>query len=124
MFDSSVIFVNIDTFEDWRSESLQIKKLFETQSLKRALSKNVSKKHSTKKKKLATQDVKVLIGYEDLYTSTRIYEDMTIFLVDKFLEYQKKSNIPKSQKITVITPFNKERAYLQNNLSVIFGLIF
>ena len=87
-------------------------------SLKRTLSTNETQKLSSKKREMS-KDMKILIGYEELYTSEKIYEDMTILLIDKFIEYQKFSgSVPSNQKVTLITPFNKEKNYLESHLQV------
>jgi len=90
-------------------------------TLDESLSQSVTKKWSSKKRGLKsdTTEIDLLFGYDDLYTSKRVYEDMAIFITDKFVEYSKKyvanRNLP-GDTVTLVTPFNKERDYLEKQL--------
>jgi hypothetical protein len=48
--DSSVIFLNMDSFEDWRSSSPFVKDLMGKKTLKESVSKKFTKKWSSKKR--------------------------------------------------------------------------
>lgn len=122
--DSSVIFLNMDSFEEWRSTSPFVKDLMGKRTLKESVSKKITKKWSSKKRsqKAHTSELNCLFGYDEIYCSKRIYEDMAIFITDKFVEYRKvlsRSNDPElpGDKVTLITPFNKEREYLEKQLA-------
>lgn len=90
-------------------------------TLDESLSQSVTKKWSSKKRSLKTDtnEIESLFGYDDLYTSKRIYEDMAIFITDKFVEYSKKfvaNRALPGDTVTLVTPFNKERDYLERQL--------
>ena len=117
-FPGSVIFVDIDSFEVWRSLSPFVKDLMGKKTLEESISQSVTKKWSSKKRSMKsdTTEIELLFGYDDLYTSKRIYEDMAIFITDKFVEYSKKSVASRSlpgDTVALVTPFSKERDYLE-----------
>lgn len=107
--------MNLDNFLKWKSGSQKVRDIKEKREEELKWRDKLNKE-SIKKGKSSSRK-STLITYDELYTSRKIYEDMAIFIIDKFLEYQKKTTrSSRKNRITLISPFNKEVNYLSKQL--------
>lgn len=116
-FKCSVTFVNIDSFEHWRNSCEEVKTMIQQKSIQKTLSRNLTEKYSIQKASQSRNPEDLLVD-EELITSPRIYEDMTIYLIEKLIKFEKISGQAKNpeDRMILITPFNKEKLYLQSQL--------
>lgn len=121
-WEPGVIMVDVDPFEHWRKNSQEVRQLKEnkikTESFKKR-SLNSKQSQSKPLSQLSAQrdsqscnDTSFLLEEEDnIYLTEQLEEDISVLLIEKFIKY----GIDPAQ-ITVITPYNTERAYLYSRL--------
>ena len=123
---NSVVFIDIDNFNQWREQNSEVQKYLEkcyeqrrddevsvnyTQNFSQI---NAGSNFNQNYQKFLNK-ASICIGNEDeLYKSDKIEEDLTIFLIAKLRSFGFES-----KDIALITTYNKERAYqfskLENN---------
>lgn len=114
-FDSSVIFINLDKFTEWKKDSQSQQNLEEREEKARKADKLRRKDNEgNRRKRLSHNSHNSFRSLMDIYTGIRPYEDMAIFLTNKFKRYQKRA--AKDAKMTLISPFNSEVEYLSEKL--------
>lgn len=110
---TGVCFVNTDGFEKWQNEEGKeyIEPIKQNRKSFSIINKNSIRKPEFSSRKKRTELSKK--KYEDLCISSKLDKDLAIYLVKSYLDVEVNPD-----SITIITPFNDDRAYIESHLQV------